>query len=262
MNLHGRRAWVIGASSGIGASVALELARRGARVAISARDAEGLARVAAAAQLSSDVTVAPLDVTDPDSLRLGWARARDGLGAIELLVYSAGTWTPTDVTRFDAAAVARQFDVNVVGLARAIELVLPAMLARREGRIVGLASVAGDRGLPRAEGYGATKAAVASMLESLRLDLAPHGVGVTTVYPGFVATPLTAQNDFPMPFLMEPDEAAARIVNGLERDHRDIAFPRRLAIPLKAARWLPGPIYDRVAGRLVRGKPQRVRGEK
>jgi short-subunit dehydrogenase len=262
MNLNGRRTWVIGASSGIGASVALELARRGARVAISARDAAGLARVAAAARVSADVTVAPLDVTDPDSLRLGWARARDGLGAIELLVYSAGAWTPTDVTRFDAGAIAHQFDVNVVGLARAIELVLPAMVARRQGRIVGLASVAGYRGLPRAEGYGATKAAVISMLESLRLDLAPHGVGVTTVTPGFVATPLTAGNDFPMPFLMEPDEAAVRIADGLERDRRDIAFPRRLAMPLRAAQWLPGPVYDRIAGRLVRDNRRGVRGAK
>ncbi len=135
---------------------------------------------------------------------------------------------------------------------RAVAAALPDMLARGDGAIVGVASVAGYLGLPGAEAYGSSKAAAITFLQSLRRDLAGRGIEVVTVNPGFVDTPLTARNDFPMPFLMPADAAAERIVAGLEAGRAEIDFPRRLSWPLKVLRLLPRRLTDRLAARLVR----------
>ncbi len=254
MLLHDRRVWLIGASSGIGEELAPRLARVGARLVLSARRADELDRVAercVAAGGERPISL-PLDVTDPGAIkRAARSIAADG-GAVEVLIYSAGAWEITEGADLNVADVEQQIEVNYLGLARAVESVLPEMLERRAGEIVGVASLAGLRGFPRAAGYTASKAASITFLESLRLDLRLHGVGVTTVLPGFVDTRLTARNDFPMPFMVDAEDAARTIMRGLARGDAEIAFPRRLAWALRLLHAIPGPLYQALWRRVPR----------
>jgi NAD(P)-dependent dehydrogenase (short-subunit alcohol dehydrogenase family) len=234
MRLNGKVAWVVGGSSGIGAAVARELVRRGATVAISARRQEQLHDVA-----EGDMLVLPADVTDAGSVAAAAARVQQELGPIDLAVLSAGYWKQMDPADWDTGVFDQHIRVNLSGMSNSIAAVLPGMLLRRSGTIAGIASVAGYRGLAGAEAYGATKAAQINLLESLRVHLARTGVRVTTVCPGFVRTDLTAGNRFPMPFLIEADQAARSICDGLERDRAEIVFPARMALLMKAARLVP-----------------------
>jgi NAD(P)-dependent dehydrogenase (short-subunit alcohol dehydrogenase family) len=234
MNLSGKVAWVVGASSGIGAAVARELVARGAGVAISARREEQIADVSGGSML-----VVPADVTDAPSLAAAALRVRDGLGPIDLVILSAGYWKQTRATDWDTESFNRHVQVNLVGMSNGISAVLPEMLARRSGVIAGIASVAGYRGLAGSAAYGATKAGQINLLEALRIQLARTGVRVTTICPGFVRTDLTAGNRFPMPFIIEADAAGRAICDGLERERTEIVFPARMAILMKAARFVP-----------------------
>lgn len=230
-----RRVWVVGASSGIGAALAQELVRRGADVAITARRAERLEEVA-----DGRMVVAPADVTDPAALRTAARTVADGLGGPpDVVVWSAGYWRQSDARRWDATEFRRHVEVNLLGLNALLDVVLPGMVARGRGHLVGIASVAGYRGLPGAEAYGTTKAAQLALLESLRAGLRGSGVRVTTVAPGFVRTEMTAVNTFPMPFLVDPDRAAQAIADGLERGRAEIVFPWQMAVLAKLARLLP-----------------------
>lgn len=252
MLLKGRNVWIIGASSGIGAALVPALIEAGARPAISARGIDELERVARAnSQLGQPVIVKGLDVTESGAAERVAAELRAEMGAIDVLIYSAGRWQPVDVAAWDGESIERQIAVNYTGLVRAIGAVLPAMLARRDGDIVGIASVSGYAGFPRAEAYGSSKAASIALLQSLRIDLKRHGVGVTTVNPGFVDTPLTERNDFPMPFMITSREAAQRITEGLLAGNSEIHFPKRLSRPLKMLTALPGPLYEWLAGRFM-----------
>jgi short-subunit dehydrogenase len=233
----GRRvAWVTGASRGIGAALVAELLGRGYAVGASARDAARLDELAAA---GSAVLAVPVDVTDREAMLAAAARVRDQLGPIDLAVLNAAHWGQMSVDAWDSGLFRRHLDTNLVGMVHGIEAVLADMRRRRAGTIAGLASVAGYRGLPRSEAYGATKAAQINLLESLRIDLAPSGVRVVTVCPGFVRTQLTAANTFPMPWIMEPDEAARRIMNGIERGKAEVVFPFPMMVAMKAARLVP-----------------------
>ena len=234
MKLNGKVAWVVGGSSGIGAAVARELLRRGATVAVSARRTEQLHDVA-----GGDMLVLPADVTDAASIAAAAARVRQELGPIDLAVLSAGYWKPMDPADWDTDVFDQHLQVNLTGMSNAIAAVLPGMLQRHHGVIAGIASVAGYRGLAGAEAYGATKAAQINLLESLRIHLALTGVQVTTVCPGFVRTDLTAGNPFPMPFIIDADQAARSICDGLERERAEIVFPARMALLMKAARLVP-----------------------
>jgi NAD(P)-dependent dehydrogenase (short-subunit alcohol dehydrogenase family) len=234
MKLTGKVAWVVGGSSGIGAAVARELVSRGATVAISARRKEQLHNVA-----GGDMLVLPADVTDAGSVTAAAARIRQELGPIDLAVLSAGYWQPMDPSDWDTDVFDRHIQVNLTGMSNAIAAILPEMLRQRSGVIAGIASVAGYRGLAGAEAYGATKAAQINLLESLRVHVARTGVQVTTVCPGFVRTDLTAGNRFPMPFIIEADQAARSICDGLERGRAEIVFPARMALLMKAARLVP-----------------------
>ncbi len=233
----GRVAWVTGASRGIGAAVASEFARRGYAVGISARNQEQLQRVADAAP--GRVLVVPADVTDREGMLAAAARVRDELGPIDVAVLNAAHWGQMSVAAWDSALFRRHMDTNVVGMAHGIEAVLADMRRRGSGTIAGLASVAGYRGLPRSEAYGATKAAQINLLESLRIDLGPTGIRVVTVCPGFVRTDLTAANTFPMPWMMEPDEAARRICDGIVRGKAEVVFPLPMMLAMKTARLVP-----------------------
>jgi short-subunit dehydrogenase len=184
---------------------------------------------------------------------------RGELGGIDMAILNAGTYGQMDVTAWDTAAYRRHVDVNLMGLVHGVEAVLPAMRRAREGRIVGMASVAGYRGFPSSEAYGSTKAAQINLLESLRIDLLPLGVRVSTVCPGFVRTDLTAQNTFRMPWLLEADDAARRIADGLEKDKPEIVFPLPMMLAMKAARLVPVRSWTALMARQARTRHLRRR---
>jgi short-subunit dehydrogenase len=234
VEISGARIWVTGASSGIGAALARELADRGASVAISARNADRLREVA-----GGRMHVEPLDVTDRAATVAAGAAVRKALGGLDAAVLNAGTWSRFRPEHWDSEAFADQLQTNLMGTVHALEAVVPTMIAEGRGRIVGTASVAGYRGLPGAEAYGATKAALLNLLEALRGSLGPHGIVVQSVAPGFVRTPMTDRNTFPMPFLVSPEEAARAIADGMAKDKAEIVFPLPMMLVMKLARLVP-----------------------
>jgi short-subunit dehydrogenase len=234
VQISGARVWVTGASSGIGAALARELADRGASVAISARNADNLATVA-----EGRMHVEPVDVTDRAATVAAGAAVRAALGGLDVAVLNAGTWSQFRVDDWDSQAFADHVQTNLMGTVHALEAVVPAMLAEGRGRILGMASVAGYRGLPGSEAYGATKAALLNLFESLRGSLGPRGVVVQTVAPGFVKTPMTDRNTFPMPFMVSPEQAARAIADGIAKDKAEVVFPLPMMLLMKAARVVP-----------------------
>ena len=250
--LRDRTVWITGASPGIGRALAMALSGRGNHLVLTSRSMDSLVELADS--LEGRVTAVPADIARP--FAKGILREElDGLDSgLDTMILCAGDCEYVDSRYFDSGAVARMLEVNVVGMARCIEAGLPAL--RRSGRrpqIVGVSSASAITGLPRAEAYGASKAAVVSMLESLALDLHGEGIRVTVVLPGFVDTPLTRRNDFPMPFLMDAGEAAGRIVAGVEAGRRRIVFPRALAWPLRLLGAVPEGARIRLGQRMVRG---------
>jgi NAD(P)-dependent dehydrogenase (short-subunit alcohol dehydrogenase family) len=242
-------AWITGASSGIGRQVALDLARSGWTVVATARRQGELARLAAEAP-QGRIIPAAADVTDAGAVAEAARRVEAETGRpIALAILNAGTYLPDSAAGFDLAAFTAQVSVNLIGTANALAAVMPAMIARRSGQIAIVSSVAGYRGLPRAIAYSATKAALIAMAESLRFDLDRAGVMINLINPGFVKTPLTDRNDFPMPFLMSVEEASRRIVAGLARGRFEVCFPRRFAYILKAMRIVPYAVYFPLVGR-------------
>lgn len=253
MRLRHKIIWLTGASSGIGEALARELAQRGARLAITARSADKLEKLAAELRTGGgDVLAIPGDVTNPIRMKEIAVRIQRELGPIDLLLTNAGTYKPTAPEKFDAAEYDEIMKLNYSGMLYCIEAVLPEMLKRKSGRIAGVSSIVGYRGLPRSCSYGASKAAVISFLESLRFDLLPHNIGVTVINPGFVHTPLTAKNDFPMPFAISAERAALYIADGLECEKKEIHFPPALSWLFKLNRILPYPIYEFIIERQTR----------
>jgi NAD(P)-dependent dehydrogenase (short-subunit alcohol dehydrogenase family) len=257
------RVWLTGASSGIGEALARELARRGAHLALFARRREELEALREellasvprpAGEPPPEFLVQPGDVRDRERVHAAVKEAEERFGALDVGILNAGTGDSLFPERFDAALVERIFAVNVLGAVYGIEALLPGMLARRRGKIAGISSIAAVRGLPISAPYCASKAALTTFLESLRLDLRPHGVEVITVSPGFVKTPLTDRNRHPMPFLQPAEKAARRIVRGIERGKRHIHFPRALTVPVMLLRLLPVPLYDALMSLLLRGR--------
>ena len=246
-SMAGQRIWLIGASSGIGAELAEELHRRGALIAISARRAEQLDEVSG----GRFATVA-LDVTEREATRLAAEDVRSALGQIDMVIWCAGYWKTFEATDWQADEFAKHVEVNLLGLNNVIDATVPKMVADKSGHLVCIASVAGYRGLSGGEAYGATKAAQINLLESMRASLSTKNVRVTTVCPGFVRTDMTADNSFPMPFIIDPDEAATSIVDGLEAEKIEIVFPRMMAATMKVARILPVRLWTAVTSRIAR----------
>lgn len=241
-------AWITGASSGLGRGLALRLAREGWDVAVSARRAPALQAVAAeAADFAGTVHPYPLDVTDAEAVHAAVARIEADLKPIALAVLNAGTHRPISASEFDAGAVEKLLDLNVMGQVHALEALLPRMLQAGAGRIAVVASLAGYRGLPTAAGYGASKAAAINLCESLRPELAGTGVTLQVVNPGFVRTPLTDRNAFWMPMLMDLDDAVAAFRRGLESERFEIVFPWRFAMLVKLYRIMPYWLAMRLA---------------
>lgn len=239
----GKVVWITGASSGIGRALALRLARDGATVAVSARSVEQLDRLARDAASCSRIISYPLDVTDRQGVAATVARIERELGPIQLVVLAAGTHHPVTADQFDAGELERLVGINLIGVANGLEPVMRSMIERGGGRIAIVSSVTGYRGLPTAAYYGATKAALINLAESLKFDLDRHGVRLQLIDPGFVKTPLTDKNPFPMPFLLSAESAAERIAEGLTSSRFEITFPKRFTWLLKLLRCLPYCLY-------------------
>jgi NAD(P)-dependent dehydrogenase (short-subunit alcohol dehydrogenase family) len=233
-----QRVWVVGASTGIGAATARLLLARGARVALSARSRGPLDEIAAGHD-AQRVRVQPVDMTDAAAIATVHADLVAAWGALDVVLIVAGAYTPMRAWDLDLAAVRALLAVNVDGVYGVIHAALPPMLARGGGHIGIFSSVAGYRGLPKALAYGPSKAAMINLAETLYLDVAPKGVAVHVINPGFVRTPLTADNDFDMPALIEPEEAAESTLRGLERGEFEIHYPKRFTRAMKLLRLLP-----------------------
>ncbi len=248
-------AWVTGASSGIGAEVAKRLAASGWTVAVTARSAAELDALAATD--AGRIVAFPADVTDRSAMAAAFAAIESRLGPVALAIFNAGVYLPVDGLKLDPEPFARSLSVNVMGTVNGLAPTLASMIARRSGQVALVSSVTGYGGLPTSSAYGATKAALINLAESLKFDLDRVGVAISVVNPGFVKTPATDKNPFPMPFLMPVEAAADRIVRGLARGRFEITFPRRFTWMLKALRLLPYPAYFWVVGRMTgwRGKP-------
>lgn len=249
--MSGKTAWVTGAGKGIGRALALNLVRRGYVVAASARSIEDLDNLAAEAGAGKVITY-PLDVTDEAAVAGTAARVMDDLGGIDLVVLNAGTHSEVTAMHFDMAEFRRVMDTNLIGTANCLSALLPRMREAKRGRIAVVSSVAGYRGLPTAGAYSASKAALIALCEALKPELEGTGVELSLVNPGFVDTPLTRRNKFPMPFLMEPDAAADKIAGGLDRGKFEIVFPWQMTVLMKLLRILPYPLFFAVTRRMVR----------
>ncbi len=246
-------AWIVGASSGIGQAVALALLARGARVAVSARNRESLealARQHSVPGAAPRLIALPLDVRDAAAVRGAHAQLA-AQGPIDFVLFCAGTYQPLRAETFSLPTMLAHQQVNYVGALHVIDAVLPGFIARGAGHLALVGSVAGYRGLPKSLAYGPTKAALTNLAEVLHLDLQPRGVGVSVVQPGFVDTPLTAQNDFEMPSLITAGQAAEAMLAGWARGAFEIHFPRRFTCSMKLLRLLPYRLYFPAVRRLT-----------
>jgi short-subunit dehydrogenase len=252
MRIGAETAIITGASSGIGAAMARQLAKAGVRVGLTARreaELESLARTIR--DDGGTAVVAPGDAADPASTRAAFARLIEGLGPIDLLIANAGVGLDMRAVRFSAENFDQMVRVNLTSVGYAIEAVLPSMLERGRGQIVGISSLASFRGLPGSAGYSATKAGLTALLEGLRAELRIKGIAITAVHPGFVRTPMTADGGHRQPFMMDADPAARIILRGVARKQRRVDFPWPMVGVLRAVQLLPGWFYDRFADRLV-----------
>jgi NAD(P)-dependent dehydrogenase (short-subunit alcohol dehydrogenase family) len=238
-NWQGRRVWLVGASTGIGLACAQALRAEGAQVVVSARNPQGVQDWAAQ---DAGVQWRALDVSDPDQVQ-ATAHALQADGPLDLVVYAAGYYRAQRATDLNLEELLQHDKVNYQGALQVIDAVLPDMLSRQSGHISLLSSVAGWRGLPNGLAYGPTKAALTHLAETLYMDLQDQGIGVSVVNPGFVATPLTAQNQFTMPALISPEQAAREMLKGWAQGQFDIHFPKRFTLWLKLLRLLPYRLY-------------------
>lgn len=245
--LSGQVAVVTGASSGIGRALAKELAAHGCRVGLVARrepDLRSLASEIHAAGGTAAVAVA--DVAEREQIHAAVAAIRDQLGPIELMIANAGVGRETRLEPVNLDDVERMVRVNLLGVVYSFAAVMPEMLANRRGHLVGISSLAAFRGLPGESAYCASKAAVNTYLDGLRIHLRTSGVKVTTVCPGFVTTAMTAHNTFTMPGLVSAEVAAQRIVRAIRAGKKVYSFPWRLELLIKLSRWLPDWLIARV----------------
>jgi NAD(P)-dependent dehydrogenase (short-subunit alcohol dehydrogenase family) len=244
--------WITGASSGLGNALARRMAADGRCIAAPARGGEALAELArTAAGLQGEIRAFPLDVTNPLGVKAAVETIERELGPISQAVLNAGSHQPVQAAGLSAAVFRDLVELNLMGTVHCLEALLPRMIARRGGRIAVVASLAGYRGLPTSAAYGMTKAGLINMAEALKPELEGYGIHLQVVNPGFVRTPLTDKNTFPMPFLMELEDAAEAFHRGLRSARFEIVFPRRFAYLMKVLRCLPAPLAFAVTRRLV-----------
>ncbi|OHY82756.1 SDR family oxidoreductase [Marinobacter sp. AC-23] len=245
--------WITGASSGIGESVARALVKGGHKLVLTGRRPEPLTQISALAP--ERITPAVADTTSKENLH-SIAPILESHGNLNMAILNAGTCEYLDIADYSSDVIEKNIQTNVIGTARCVEIALPALRRTRAKGLPATLVIVGSSAwwfpFARAEGYGASKAALAYFAHSLRADLAAEGIEVVLVSPGFVKTPLTERNDFPMPFLVTADAAAERIISGLANGHNEIAFPKRFTWIMKCLSALPQSLIDRMAASMAR----------
>ncbi len=242
----GRVVWLIGASTGIGRATAALLHAQGAQVVVSARNANALQAFELAHPGSAGIA---FDATDRSAFASAAQQVVARFGRIDLALYSAGYYKAMRATQFDLDEALRHQEVNYVGALHMLDAVLPVLLRQKAGHVSVVSSVAGYRGLPNSLAYGPTKAALINLAQTLYMDLQPLGIGTSVINPGFVETPLTAQNEFAMPALLTPEQAAQEILKGWAQGKFEIHFPKRFTLWLKALTHLSDGLYFRAIRR-------------
>ncbi len=241
---------ITGASSGIGRGLALELASRGANLGLLARREDLLQEIVSETTARGVKAVAAsADVRDARAVRAAADRFRNDLGPIDVLIANAGIGTADHALKLAPEHASDVININVLGAINSVSAVAPEMVARGQGRLVAMSSLAAYRGLPKSAAYCASKAALTSYFESVRIDLRNTGVGVTIIYPGFIKTDLTAGRAAKMPYLMELDYAVKKIVSAIEKEKKTYAFPWQLAAIVRSGLIMPASMYDWIAGR-------------
>jgi short-subunit dehydrogenase len=241
---------ITGASSGIGKGIALEIAARGAHLGLLARREELLNDIVSEAKAKGVKAVAAAaDVRDAKAVREAADHFREQLGPIDIMIANAGIGTADHAVRLTPEHAADVIGINVLGAVNSVAAVLPEMIQRKQGRLVAISSLAAYRGLPKSGAYCASKAALTSYFESVRIDLRNTGVGVTVIHPGFIKTDLTSGRAAKMPYLMELEDGVKKIVSAIEREKKSYAFPWQLATIVRAGLIMPVAMYDWFAAR-------------
>lgn len=240
---------ITGATSGIGKALAQSYLRNSAKVAICGRNPSALDEIG---QNFDGATVLQFDIRDTEKSGKILAKYLANAPPLDLAILNAGTHQPTDAANFSLQDYRNLIEVNLLGTLNCLPPVIDAMKKNRAGQLAIMGSVAGYVGLPYAGAYCASKSALMRLTETLRLELYGSGIKVRLISPGFVKTALTDKNDFSMPFLLETDAAAKKIIRGLEGSRYEIAFPRKLAWPLKWLAMLPAPLYFTLARKMLR----------
>jgi len=241
---------ITGASSGIGKGLALEIAARGGRLGLIARREDVLKEIVNQVRAQNGTAMAVgADVRDAAAMKNAADRVCAEVGPIDVLIANAGVGTTDYVNRLDPQQVAEVININVIGAVNSVAAVLPEMMERKSGQLVAIASLAGYRGLPKSAAYSASKAALSSYFESLRIDLRHTGVTVSIIYPGFIKTPLTSGRQAKMPYLMELNDGVKKILSAIEKGKKSYAFPWQLATIVRSGLIMPPSLYDWIAER-------------
>tara|TARA_B100000989_G_C19488226_1_gene448504 strand:+ start:169 stop:921 length:753 start_codon:yes stop_codon:yes gene_type:complete len=249
MSENQKKIWITGASSGIGKAAAEKFAKEGWKVAVSARRKELLDELAK----DQNITSFPLDVTNRDQINKVFKSILNEFGDLDICLFSSGTYEPKDEQSIDPDKIKNVMNVNFLGVIDCVKAVEDFFKNKQSGHISIVSSIAGYRGLPNSSGYGPSKAALTNFSESIYFDFKKYKVKVSVVSPGFIRTPLTDKNEFPMPFLRSPEFAAEKIYNGLMNSSSfEIDFPKQLTFTLKFLRILPYRIYLFLVDKLVK----------
>lgn len=239
-SLKGKRYWLVGASEGLGRALAHEMSAAGVEVVVSARNQERLDDLVR--ELPNPAKAVVVDVSDREAVEA----AADAIGPVDGVVYLAGVYWPMKAQEWDNAQAEQMAEINYLGASRVVGAVLPKMIERGAGHVVLTGSLSGFRGLPGAIGYGASKAAVMYLAESMRADLGRGPINVQVVNPGFIKTRLTDKNDFKMPFIMEPEEAARLMFEHMQSNRFKTSFPRVFSWFFRGSQFLPDWLYYRL----------------
>ncbi|WP_127106564.1 SDR family NAD(P)-dependent oxidoreductase [Pararhodobacter zhoushanensis] len=242
MSLQGQTWWLVGASEGLGRALAEAMSIEGATLILSARNSERLVDLA---ETLPDARALAVDVTDDASV----TGAAAEVGTVDGVIFLAGTYWPMRAQEWDTGKALAMINVNLLGAMRLVGAVLPGMLARDTGRLVLTGSLAGFRGLPGSIGYGASKAGLMNLAQSLQVDLQATGVRVQLVNPGFIRTRLTAKNGFAMPFIQSPDKAATEVMRALRSGRPMTSFPMVFSWLFRAGRLFPTALWNRIFAR-------------
>ena len=249
MSINQKKIWITGASSGIGKAVAEKFASEGWRVAVSARRKEILENMAK----NQNIFSFPLDITDQEQINNIFKNILNDFGSLDLCLFSSGTYEPKDEQKIDPEKIRNVIKVNFLGVIDCVKAVEEYFKNKKSGHISIVSSIAGYRGLPNSSGYGPSKAALTNFCESIYFDFKKFGVKVSVISPGFIKTPLTEKNEFPMPFLKTVDYAADKVFKGLVKTNAfEIHFPKGLTLTLKFLRILPYKIYLFLVDKLVK----------